>query len=70
MSGLTIYFQFLNNITPIFIYFFTLAYFKRIQTTLLEQRYQMAPKTTKMPRKIKTNEIKWAGFENGAMNII
>ena len=38
-------FQFLNNIIRIFIHFFTHTYFKKIQTTLLEQRYQMAPKS-------------------------
>ena len=36
-------FQFLNNITRIFTHFFTHMYFKKIQTTLLEQRYQTSP---------------------------
>ena len=35
-------FQFLNNIVRIFTYFFIHTYFQKIQTTLLEQRYQMA----------------------------
>ena len=37
-------FQFLNNITRIFTHFFTHTYFQKIQITLLEQRYQTAPK--------------------------
>ena len=41
---LNTYFQFLNNITRIFIYFSTPTYFQKIQTTLLEQRNQTAPK--------------------------
>ena len=36
-------FQCLNNITRIFIYFFTHTYFQKIQTTLLEQHYKAAP---------------------------
>ena len=36
-------FQCLNNITRIFIYFFTHMYFQKIQTTLLEISYQMDP---------------------------
>ena len=34
-------FQCLNNITLIFIHFFTHIYFQKIQTTLLEQHYQI-----------------------------
>ena len=36
-------FQFLNNITRIFTHFFIHTYFKKIQTTLLEQCYQASP---------------------------
>ena len=36
-------FQFLNNIIRISTHFFTYTYFKKIQTTLLEQYYQMDP---------------------------
>ena len=36
-------FQFLNNITCIFTYFFTYTYFQKIQTKLLKQYYQIAP---------------------------
>ena len=39
-SSLTTSFQFLNNIIRIFAH----IHFQKIQTTLLEQRYQMAPK--------------------------
>ena len=38
------FFQFLNNIIRIFTYFFTYMYFQKIQTILLEQCYQTAPK--------------------------
>ena len=37
-------FQYLNNITHIFIHFFTHTYFQKIQITLLEQHYQTLPK--------------------------
>ena len=36
-------FQYLNNITRIFIHFFTHMYFQKIQTTLLEISYQTDP---------------------------
>ena len=40
-------FQFLNNITCIFLYFLTYTYFQKIQITLLEQHYQMSVKNKK-----------------------
>ena len=36
-------FHFLNNITYIFIHFFTYIYFKKLQTTLLKLFYQIPP---------------------------
>ena len=41
--SLNTYFQFLNNIIHISTHFFTHTYFQKIQTTLLEQYYQMGP---------------------------
>ena len=38
-------FQFLNNITRIFIHFFTYMYFQKIQITLQEQYYQTGQTT-------------------------
>ena len=38
--------RYLNNITRISIHFFTYTYFKKIQTTLLEQYYQTAQAIT------------------------
>ena len=42
-DSLTIHFQFLNNIT----HFFTHTYFKKIQTSSLEQHYQTTPRIFK-----------------------
>ena len=50
-DSLTIHFQFLNNIT----HFFTHTYFKKIQTSSLEQHYQTTPRIFK---KQKNNNCK------------
>ena len=49
---LNICFQFLNNITCIFIYFFINIYFQKIQTILLEQYYQAKLSILKKIKKI------------------